>query len=350
MKLKNIIIILFLFVGKMTFAQNTFPTSGNVGIGTLNPTSWFGGNVQQIEGRRPVLRLAPSLSGDVGTILFKGAFSESTNGSDDEFHLNYVSDPAKPYIMLGAYKNGPKTVLTLMGTGNVGIGATEPRAKLDVAGNMLLQSALNNSSLRPSLSTQPLSGEIRSYSQLGYSGDDGLLRLSAGAGTTPAIMSYIDISSYSTIPDMDQNIVFGTAGEEKMRIHKNGNIGIGTANPNEKLAVNGKIRAREIKVEATNWPDYVFEEDYQIGKLQELESYIKVNKHLPDMPSAKEVSANGVELGEMNKLLLKKIEELTLHLIEKDKQLNIQSNKISGMETKLTKQDKMLNEILNKLK
>ncbi len=328
MKLKNIFIILFLFVGKMTFAQNTFPTSGNVGIGTLNPTSWFGGNVQQIEGRRPVLRLAPSLSGDVGTILFKGAFSESTNGSDDEFHLNYVSDPAKPYIMLGAYKNGPKTVLTLMGTGNVGIGATEPRAKLDVAGNMLLQSALNNSSLRPSLSTQPLSGEIRSYSQLGYSGDDGLLRLSAGAGTTPAIMSYIDISSYSTIPDMDQNIVFGTAGEEKMRIHKNGNIGIGTANPNEKLAVNGKIRAREIKVEATNWPDYVFETAYELPSLTEVEKNIKANGHLPGIPSAKTLAKEGIAVSEMLSLQQKKIEELTLYVIELKKELDKIRDKI----------------------
>ncbi|MEH3112260.1 hypothetical protein [Pedobacter terrae] len=135
--MKKIILIgLSLFTGKLLFAQNTFPNPGNVGIGTLNPTSWFGGTVAQIEGRRAVLRLAPSLSGDVGTILFKGAFSESTNGSEDEFHLNYVSDPANPYIMLGAYKNGPKTILTLMGTGNVGIGTSAPSERLVVNGNL----------------------------------------------------------------------------------------------------------------------------------------------------------------------------------------------------------------------
>ncbi|MEH3112261.1 hypothetical protein [Pedobacter terrae] len=81
-----------------------------------------------------------------------------------------------------------------------------------------------------------------------------------------------------------------------------------------------------------------------------MERYIKANKHLPNIPSAKEVAANGLELGEMNKLLLKKIEELTLHLIEKDKQLNIQRVKVSDVETKLAKQEKMLNEILNKIK
>ncbi len=100
-----------------------------------------------------------------------------------------------------------------------------------------------------------------------------------------------------------------------------GNVGIGTDVSNERLSVNGKIRAREIKVEALNWPDYVFKPDYKRISLQELDKYIKSNGHLPDMPSASEVEKNGVELGEMNKLLLKKIEELTLHVIELNKKI-----------------------------
>ncbi|WP_140418734.1 hypothetical protein [Pedobacter sp. AJM] len=104
-------------------------------------------------------------------------------------------------------------------------------------------------------------------------------------------------------------------------ITSNGNIGIDTYTPREKLSVNGKIRAHEIKVETSNWPDYVFEEGYPVGKLAELENYIKTHKKLPDMPSAKEVETNGIALGEMVKLQQQKIEELTLHLIEKDKQI-----------------------------
>ncbi|MGJ1421067.1 hypothetical protein ACR79T_15715 [Sphingobacterium spiritivorum] len=100
-----------------------------------------------------------------------------------------------------------------------------------------------------------------------------------------------------------------------------GNIGIGKRDATEKLEVNGNIRAKEIKVETNNWPDYVFEEEYKLTPLAELETFIKANKHLPDVPSAKEIEEDGLSLGEMNKLMMKKIEELTLYLIEKDKEI-----------------------------
>ncbi|WP_343533834.1 hypothetical protein [Pedobacter sp.] len=122
-----------------------------------------------------------------------------------------------------------------------------------------------------------------------------------------------------------------------------GNVGIGTATPKEKLSVNGKIRAKEIKVEATNWPDYVFKPEYQLNTLPELEAYIKANGHLPEVPAAAEVEKEGVALGEMNKILLKKIEELTLHLIEKDKKLeetNRKLDKVMQMVETLTQKNK----------
>lgn len=114
----------------------------------------------------------------------------------------------------------------------------------------------------------------------------------------------------------------------------NGNVGIGIASAQEKLAVNGKIRAREVKVEpgSNNWPDYVFEEGYKPLSLAEISTFVKQHKHLPEVPSAKEVEQNGLELGEMNKILLKKVEELTLHLIEKEKQLNALEERIIKLE------------------
>lgn len=112
-----------------------------------------------------------------------------------------------------------------------------------------------------------------------------------------------------------------------LRAVENGNVGIGTLNPTEKLSVNGKIRAKEIKVEAAPWPDYVFAPSYKLPALKATEQFIKEHKHLPEIPSAIEVKKDGVNLGEMNAKLLKKIEELTLHLIDQNKRLDEQDKK-----------------------
>ncbi|MGJ1269884.1 hypothetical protein ACR78F_18525 [Sphingobacterium spiritivorum] len=99
-------------------------------------------------------------------------------------------------------------------------------------------------------------------------------------------------------------------------------VGIGTSSPTERLAVNGNIRAKEIKVEAANWPDYVFRKDYELKSIAELNAYIKEHGHLPDVPKADTAEKEGVSLGEMNKLLLKKVEELTLYIIDLQNQID----------------------------
>ncbi|TKG87101.1 hypothetical protein EYV94_28490, partial [Puteibacter caeruleilacunae] len=95
-----------------------------------------------------------------------------------------------------------------------------------------------------------------------------------------------------------------------------GNLGLGLKNPSAKLEVAGTIRAKEIKVESNGWPDFVFEDDYKLKSLDEVDQFIKERKHLPGVPSAKQMEKDGVGLAEMNKLLLQKVEELTLHLID----------------------------------
>lgn len=114
-----------------------------------------------------------------------------------------------------------------------------------------------------------------------------------------------------------------------------GKVGIKTETPGAyDLAVNGKIRSQEIKVETAGWPDYVFEEDYQLLTLSETEKFIRKNGHLPDLPKAIDAETNGVSLGEMNKILVKKIEELTLHMIEKDKLIGKMADRLDELEKK----------------
>jgi hypothetical protein len=89
-----------------------------------------------------------------------------------------------------------------------------------------------------------------------------------------------------------------------------------------KLFVSGGIRTEEVQIDLkTNWPDYVFAENYNLRPLSELEAFIKANHHLPDVPSAQEVEDNGILVGEMNATLLKKVEELTLYVIELEKKM-----------------------------
>lgn len=102
-------------------------------------------------------------------------------------------------------------------------------------------------------------------------------------------------------------------------IADNGRVGIGTINPIYKLDVNGTIRACEARVNATGC-DFVFEKNYKLMSLYELEKFIKEKKHLPEIPSAKEVEENGIGIGEMNSKLLQKIEEMTLYMIELKKE------------------------------
>lgn len=112
----------------------------------------------------------------------------------------------------------------------------------------------------------------------------------------------------------------------------NGNVGINTVVPKAKLAVNGDILATKVKVTQTGWPDYVFGKEYHLPAIAELEQYILTHQHLPEIPSAKEVTTNGLDLGDMDKKLLQKIEELSLYIIQLDKKNKELEGRLKKME------------------
>lgn len=123
--------------------------------------------------------------------------------------------------------------------------------------------------------------------------------------------------------------------------YMDGKVGIATDSPKELLSVNGNIQAKEIKVTttATDWPDYVFADEYQLPSLKETAEFIKENKHLPGVPKAKEIEENGLSLGEMNKILMQKVEELTLHLIDKDNEISIIKDELLNLKKQINEKD-----------
>lgn len=122
----------------------------------------------------------------------------------------------------------------------------------------------------------------------------------------------------------DGKVILRTNGVNRMYINDNGDIVMGSSTvlpkSGYKLSVDGKVVCEELLVQLAPWPDYVFNEDYKLKTLSEVETYIQDNNRLPGIPSATEVETNGLNVGDMQKLMMEKIEELTLYMIELQKQ------------------------------
>jgi len=134
----------------------------------------------------------------------------------------------------------------------------------------------------------------------------------------------------------------------KMSILTNGNVGIGSLNPTNKLDVNGTIHSKEVKVDMNGWSDFVFKKEYNLPTLEEVEKHIAEKGHLENIPSEDEVLKNGISLGEMNAKLLQKIEELTLYMIEMKKENEIVKNENSLMKKNQIELEKRILKIENK--
>ena len=191
-------------------------------------------------------------------------------------------------------------------------------------------------------------GNVNNYVRLGHDGGKGFVQV---AGADLALRSQGGVISVERSGNANQHLQLGHNGTNAVietggnanallqvngqsgkavsfggNIFANSHIGIGTTNffdqstgKDYRLAVNGRIRATEIKL-YSGWADYVFASDYLLMPLADVEAYIVANGHLPNVPSAKEVEQNGVEVGVTQALLLEKIEELTLHLIRLEKE------------------------------
>ncbi len=201
---------------------------------------------------------------------------------------------------------GTVNFMHISNDGKVGISTTSPTTKVEVNGGVFINAGSASIDLFKLATT---STENLPVLKMGVDNNK-RSNLSMGYWTLPQAenpMGYVE-----------QAISF-TAGSHSYIL---GSLSLGktTIGSSYLFDVNGKIRANEIVVNTTG-ADFVFENDYKLQSLEELEIFIKENKHLPDIPTAKEVEENGVSLGEMQTKLLQKIEELTLYIIEQEKRI-----------------------------
>jgi hypothetical protein len=249
---------------------------------------------------------------------------------------------------------GFSSIFTMQADGNIGIGTVSPtEAKLQVhepAGNTQFIAAAGSN--LPGISNfVPINSPSIGFNiryQGGYkfmgAGYGGFWQYNATAGR----LQYF-YSSTSGVADAAVSSVFAVA------IDSNGRFGVGTSTPSAplhvtgnvvfgsssitpavgyKLSIDGKVICEELRVQTSSaWPDYVFSKDYALLPLEELERSIKTNKHLPNIPPAEEVEKNGFDVGDMNKKLLEKVEELTLYLIELKKENKALTQRVNALET-----------------
>lgn len=240
-------------------------------------------------------------------------------------------------------------------TGNVGIGTTQPRSRLDLG-----LSVGANKGLR--VGSYLVLNERETINNASFIGFNCLIDENnvnmfkpdwAGASYAKGMLMTMESGGQANIDfyginwGQNSNARYLSEFQHVLRLSTNGNVGIGTTNPGTyKLAVEGRIGTRSIKVTSANWADFVFDEAYSLMSLSETNQYIKRNKHLPNVPSAKEIAENGFVLEEMDALLMSKIEELTLHAINQQQVIEELTEENEMNELKLKK----LTELVKRLK
>ncbi len=313
---------------------------GNVGVGTNNPTATFQINKSgTIGGVWKPNNSFLTLNDNNGSSLLMD--TNEIYGSNT-LHIGTRTGDIIKFRSITDTSHSDKVVIKA--DGKVGIGTNNPSAMLHVAqGSQLRKTAIGLTTASAE------NGWIRDEWLTGSYGpakwDQNSKKWIRPGGTYNDIggIVYQDEGTYFLREKAGTKLEY-TNGEflntAFMFAHiATGNVGIGTTDTKGyKLGVKGKIAAEEVKVALyNNWPDYVFEESYNLPTLQQVEAHISENGHLINIPSAAEVEENGILLGEMNAKLLEKIEELTLYTIAQEKQLKTQEEKIKNQESRNTK-------------
>lgn len=359
------------------FAQeNIIEENGNVGLGTTTPTARLtvAGSAQidstlivsdsvtmsssarigedlKVDGNLyiPNIPVLDHITDE--TILFtnsEGLTEKSTLTELNNILYSKHCSAVGGVVASPTWANGPNKLFNECPEVKVGIGNSAPTRNLDVTGDIKASSHLwANGSIS-------IGADMNTFSKLNIVNTNrtAVIQANTVGNTMPyQRLMFFEYDNTDTKILEVQNV---TAGYTAFSLKSNGEMDINNGTTpifhlgtDGRLAIrnnsmetfriesNGMVRARKVKVDSETWPDYVFEKDYKLLPLDELEIFLIQNKHLPSVPSEQQIKEEGIDLGEMNVKMMEKIEELTLYLIEQNKELEKQGKELEELKAEI---------------
>ena len=323
---KTIIIVTTLLSTTISWGQsNSYPETGDVSISDANI------KIDKVNGKG--IKFYQEDANRFGQVLLETG-SGTGDGTKNTLLIEAGNTYGTNYGQRILFKTADADRLVIEHDGKVGIGTASPTEKLSVENGNIKIDKVNGKG-------------IKFYQE--DANRFGQVLLETGSGTGDGTKNTLLIEAGNTYgTNYGQRILFKTADTDRLVIEHDGKVGIGTTSPDAELAVRGTIHTQEVKVDMNGWFDFVFKSDYELRTLEEVEEHINEKGHLPEIPNEEEVKENGINLGEMNAKLLQKIEELTLYMIDMNKQLKSQSKRMVQLEQENSQLKRKVSDLKNK--